>query len=284
MSIKDYIKELNKIKRLAVDRWGNLTSIEVQVINEAYDWLLDNLDIKRGEIQTTKELTVAMDNFVAAVVEIINTNKNYQGRLNSFLSDLKTMQKNNTKFHSTFNGFNIETAGVTEVQKAVVNEVIEQYTGSGLNAHFAVPLRDLVYRNILAGMNMRQARQVLETYILSGEDKSGKLSQYLDQTAMQAVDTYQGVINQKIIEEFKTTGLIISGSLIETSSKQCVYAVETSEEGYLGNEDWEKVLDMAKSNEKAKLIPGTTIKNLPINKLHWGCRHDFTPVVVKPKK
>lgn len=282
MSIKDYIANLNKLKDAAISRWGNLTQLERQVFDASYDWLINNLEVKRGEITVDEDLSRHMDDFLQAVVRIVNDSPVFQSRLKGFLADLSTIQGNNKKFHSTTNKFNIETSGVTSVQKAVVDEVIEQYTGNGLNAHFAAPLKDNIFRNILAGANLKDVKQVLQAHILSGGDASGKLGQYLNQTAVQAVDTYTGAINQQLFKEFDFTGFIISGSLIETSSKQCVYAVEQSDGsgGYLNNKEWEKVLDIARNNEKAKLIEGTTLKNLPLNKLHWGCRHDFTPAIV----
>ncbi len=284
MTIKEYIQNLNRLKQLAVDRWGGLTSLEQSVFNHSYEWLVENLNIKKGEVSIDEDLSRAMDEFLKAVVDIVSGSQGFQSNLNKFLQDLTTIQENNKKFHVTTNKFDIETAGVTDVQKVVVNEIIDQYTANGLNAHFATPLRDNVFRNILAGANMREVKEVLQNHILSGEDKSGKLGQYLDQTAQQAVDSYTGMINQQLVKEFKFTGYVISGSLIETSSLQCVEAVETSVEGYLSFKEWEGILQLARENKKAKLIPGTTIQNLPINKLHWGCRHDFTPIIVKPKK
>lgn len=284
MTSADYIKNLNKLKNLSLSRWNKL-GFENDVIEEAYNWLLDHLNIKRGTPQADEELTRAMDSFLNAVVNIISENKTYQGKISSFLSDLTTIYKNQKRFYATSHNFNIETAGVKEAQKTAVNEIVNQYTKNGLNPHFASPLRDNIYRNILAGANMKEVKQVLNAYILGGQDQSGKLGSYLTQTAQQAVDSYTGMINQKLQEEFTFTGYIISGSLIETSSKQCVYAVENSKRGYMPFSDWETVLDIARNNKQAKLIEGTTIKNLPLNKLHWGCRHDFTPIIVEePKK
>lgn len=281
MTIKEYLENLNRLKRLAVSRWGVLSSLEQNVLDGAYDWLVDNLDIKRGQPKVDEELSNVMDQFVQAVIETVNSQPLFQSKLKLFLQDLTTIQTNNKLFHATTNNFNIETAGVNDIQKAVVGQIIDQYTDNGLNAHFAAPLKENIFRNMLAGANMQDVRQVLRTYILSGKDESGKLGQYLDQTAMQAVDSYTGAINQQLMQEFTYTGLIISGSLIETSSEQCVYAVEESDKtgGYLTNKEWEKVLDIARNNQRAKLIAGTTLKNLPLNKLHWGCRHDFTPVI-----
>lgn len=281
MSIPEYIANLQRLKQLAVDNWGNLTEVERQVFDSSFDWLLDNLQIKKGEITVDEDLTKSMDEFLSAVVSIVNDNKGVESKVTSFLSDLKNIQKNNIAFHATTNNFNIDTAGVKEVQKTLVNEIINQYLGNGLNSHFAAPLRDNIFRNILSGANIKQVKEVLRNYILAGKDGSGKLGSYLNQTAIQAVDSYQGAINQELKKTFTFTGYIISGSLIETSSEQCVYAVENSDHGYLTFKQWETVLQIARENKKAKLIEGTTIDNLPINKLHWGCRHDFTPVIKK---
>lgn len=281
MSIKEYLENLTRLKRLAVSRWGVLSSLEQNVLDGAYEWLVDNLDIKRGQPNVDEELSKVMDEFVQAVVATVNSQPLFQSKLKLFLQDLTSIQTNNKLFHSTTNNFDINIAGVNDVQKAVVGQIIDQYTDNGLNAHFAAPLKENIFRNILSGASMRDVKQVLRDYILSGQDQSGKLGSYLDQTAMQAVDSYTGSINMQLMEQFTFTGLIISGSLIETSSKQCVFAVDESDKtgGYLTNKQWEKVLQIARDNEKAKLITGTTLKNLPLNKLHWGCRHDFTPVI-----
>lgn len=284
MTIPEYIKRLYDLKRLAVSRFGVLSTIESQIVEGAFDWLVDNLEIKRGGVIPLIEenLVDAMNDFVGAALNIVRENKGFQSRLTQFVTDLGNIQKNNREFHVTTNKFDINTAGVNAVQKSVVEAAIEQYTGNGLNTGFVEPLKDNIYRNILAGANMQDVKTVLKNHILSGEDKTGKLGQYLEQTAQQAVDTYTGAINQQLVEEFKFTGYIISGSLIETSSKQCIYAVEESDNsgGYLPMKEWEEVLAIAANNPKAKLIPGTNLKNLPLNKLHWGCRHDFTPVIM----
>jgi hypothetical protein len=281
MTVEDYIENLNRLKGDAVGRFADLSATERRLVDGSFDWLIDNLKIQKGQVQPDTELTQAMNDFVGAVNSIINGDGTFNSKLTQFLSDLSKIQANNKRFHITTNKFNIETAGVSEIQKTVVNEIIDQYTGNGLNSNFTVPLRDLIYRNILGGMNMREARGVLQNYIMSGKDNSGKLSQYLNQTAQQAVDSYTGMINQQLQKEFKFTGYIISGSLIVTSSAQCVYAIQHSDSGYLSFKEWQKVLAIARANGRAPLIEGTNIANLPINKLHWGCRHDFTPIIQK---
>ncbi len=279
--IEEYIKELNRLKGLAVDRFGNLTAIEKNVLDGSFEWLLENLKFEKGVAVVEPDLNAIMNDFVNKVIEIINTDKGYQTKLTSYLSDLKTIGKNVKEFHSDFNKIDPDKAGFTDAQKALTGIIIDQYTENGLNTHFAQPLKETISRNVVAGMNQKQARQYLEDYIISGKDKSGKLSSYLNQTAIQAVDSYSGGLNVKIMQTFEFTGFTMSGSIIATSSPQCREGIKESKNGYLTNAQMQKIIDDALANPKSGIIEKTTLKNLPINKLHWGCRHEFTPTIKK---
>lgn len=280
MTVPKYIKLLNQLKDKSISNWSDLTPIERDLVDSSYQWLIDNLNISKGIIEQDAELQASMDSFVNSVVDILRNNSGYQSKLSSFLTDMRNISKNMETFHATTNNLDLSKLGLTDIQKTVTNEVLDQYLDNGLSAHFVQPLRESVYRNILLGASMKDIKQTLNAYIISGKDKSGKLQQYVHNTAMQAVDTYEGYINQKLAATFDYTGYIISGSLIETSSKQCIYAVEHAVDGYMDKAQWEKVLEMARNNKQAKLIPGTTLKTLPLNRLHWFCRHSFTPIIM----
>ena len=75
----------------------------------------------------------------------------------------------------------------------------------------------------------------------------------------------------------------MSGSLIDTSSLQCIMGIEEGKDtgGYLTNAQIDALLVVARNNKRAELIEGTTRENLDINKFHWGCRHEFTPMIRK---
>lgn len=280
MTQKEYIKFLDKRKQLAVDRFGNLTQLERSIVNGSFDWIVNNLDTKGGKVVITADLDVLMNDFVNSVLKIINNNKEFQTKFQNYLSDISVIGKNLKEFHSGTNKLDLSKAGLTEVQKGVTNLIIDEFIGAGLNTNFAQPLKDIISRNAIAGMSLTEAKGFLNEYVLSGKDQSGKLGSYLTQTAQQGVDSYTGAINTNLADTFDFAGYIISGSLIKTSSKQCRYAVEHANGlGFLKNEDWKKILIMAKENKAAKLPEGTTLKNLPIRKLHWGCRHEFTPVL-----
>jgi hypothetical protein len=280
-NVKQYTSELERLKNLAVNQFQDLSQVEKDTIDQAFEWLVSNLDVKAGQFVVTPELTDLMNRFVVAVVDSLHTNEDYQSMLNEYLTNIETIGKNLIDFHSSINNLDLAAAGITPVQTAVVNELIDSYTENGLNQGFASPLRDIIYRNILAGMNLKEAKTYLTDYIASGKDETGKLGQYLTQTAQTGVDAYTGAINTKIYQTFTFTGFIMSGSLIETSSRQCVLGIEEglATGGYLTNTQIDVLLAVARLNNRAPLIPGTTKENLDINKLHWGCRHEFTPFI-----
>jgi hypothetical protein len=280
MTIDEYIKKLEEQKKIAEGQFDNISVLERQVIDSLFEWMATNLPTKGGQIQITDDMTRQMSEFVLASLGVVNSNLEYQNLVSDYLVNITTIGKNIKQFQSTSNKIDFTKAGVVPVQNALIGDIITQFTQNGLNAGFAQPLRDIMYRNIVAGMSLKEAKKYLSDFILSGKDTTGKLSKYLTQTAQQGVDSYTGGINTKLAQTFKYTGYAISGSLIETSSEQCVYAVDNADStGYLPNSEWEKILKIAKENKKAPLIDGTDMSNLPINKLHWGCRHEFTPII-----
>jgi hypothetical protein len=167
----------------------------------------------------------------------------------------------------------IEKSAVSPSQKLAISEHLSYLEENGLNAKFNQPLRQLIYSNINTGISQAGLEDKLKAYITGDNDQSGKLSSYVKQVAIQGADAYTSIIDQKITDKYieKITGFIVSGSLIETSSPQCQYCVRELNRT-ITKDDWDEVVKRA-----VGLIDGTTFENLPTNKLHWGCRHTFTP-------
>jgi len=295
-----YTEELERLKILAVNQFGELTEIEKETIDKTFEWLIENIKIEEGQFTIPKNLLEEMNRFVLAVVDIVATNEQYTGKVVSYLKNIDLLGENTLSFHKQYNGLTLkakkEGAQLSEVQKIITDSLLDSYLDNGLNVHFAEPLKDLIYRNILSGMSLKEAKFYLGEYILSGKNgvqtntnekgAPGKLSRYLNQTATIGVDTYTGMINMQIYKAYEKdiTGFIMSGSLIETSSTQCRKGVTEAREtgGYLTKKQIEDLFTIAKNNKAALLIEGTDFSNLDINKFHWGCRHEFTPIIKKP--
>lgn len=276
MTPEQYLKKLQELKaaaeRAMISQAPSLERLAYDLMN---DLINSSLDTQGGKFVVNEDALRFLNTFVDQFLGAFTQEKTYKGTVAQYLKNLKSVGELMDDFYKA-QGLPPKLAKIGAVQEIMVNEVINRYGTNGLNAGFAQPLRELLFNNITGGTNKGQAMQQLREYIAGGRDKTGKLHRYLEQTAQQAVDSYEGAINVRITQTFDINTLIMSGSLIKTSSPQCRFAINKLE-GIIDRTDWPEVRDIAKENG---LIEGTTFDNLPFNRLHWGCRHSFTPAVL----
>jgi hypothetical protein len=275
MTPEEYEKKLQALKdqsqRAVIAR---LPKLENQAYAVLLEWIDANLDIKGGHFVANAQAAAALNSFTDVYMSTLTELSDYRGSVGQYLKNFRPMRDVIEEFQRT-QGLDIRRANLGAVQEIVVNEIINRYSENGLNEGFVQPLRELLFNNITSGTSKTGARAQLKDFIKSGKDTTGKLGRYMEQTAQQGVDSYTGAINTRIMQTFEINTMIVSGSLIATSSTQCRFVINELN-GLLDREDWEEVVSIAGD----ELIEGTTFENLPFNKLHWGCRHEFTPAVL----
>lgn len=280
MTYDEYIKKLAELKRKSERAVvADLPSIEKMAYQLAAEYVDKKIDTKDGKIVPNENALRALNKFADDYLGAFTENETYKGAVGKYLKNFKDIATLMEEFQRS-NGVDVKQARLGAVQEIVVSEILNRYSTNGLNSGFVQPLRQLLFNNITSGLNKTQAMTQLRDYIESGQDQTGKLGRYLEQTAQQGVDSYTGAVNVRIMSTFKIDTYIMSGSLIATSSPQCRYAIEKLG-GIIDRVNWPKLKAIA---EKNGLIEGTTFDNLPINKLHWGCRHEFTPITLTPKQ
>ena len=256
----DYKKDIAKAKQKALDA---LNARIDEMGKPAYEILLktieDTFDFKEGKIQGGKDFIKQLNKLTINVIDLIQSDIKFTGPVSRFV-------KRTTP-----------TPAFEMAKRIMIDEIIDRMLINGLNPHFVEILRDLIYQNVTNGLSLSDATEQIEKYIESGKDVSGQLAEYIEETAIQAVSAYNGMISTKMMEEFDFDGLLMTGSLIDNSSPQCRYVIEELG-GKITRENWPKVKAIA---EKNGLIEGTTFDNLPFNLLHLYCRHDFTPIILK---
>jgi hypothetical protein len=276
MTPEEYQKKIAEFKkRTERSIVGQIPSLEKQVNQLLLDWIDDNLDIKNGDFVPNERAVTALNNFSDVYTEMIAELADYKGSVGKYLKNFKSAGKLMEEFNKS-QGLDVKRANLGSVQEIVINEIINAYSQNGLNEKFVQPLRQVLFENVANGLSKKGATAQIREFIQGGKDSSGKLHRYLEQTAQQGVDSYEGAVNTRIMKTFDIDTLIMSGSLIDTSSPQCQYAVKELD-AIIDREDWPKLKAIAEDNG---LIEGTTFDNLPFNKLHWGCRHSFTPAVL----
>jgi hypothetical protein len=269
-------QDILKAKQKALDalnkRVGEMSSAAYQILLQAIE---SSFDIKSGSIVGGKDFVKQLNKLTVKVLDLIQSEPKFTGPVSQFVKRFTPISEAINEFQKEVNGIKVPAF---EAQKnIVIDETIDKMLNNGLNQKFVQPLRDLIYQNVTGGLSLADAKAQIKEFIQGGKDVSGKLGSYVEQTAQQAVDSYSGIINNKLLEQFDYDGLLVTGSLIDNSSPQCRYAIEELG-GKITRENWPKVEAIAK---KHGLIEGTTFDNLPLNKLHWGCRHSFFPVIIK---
>lgn len=236
----------------------------------------DIFDFKSGKFVVEKNFIKQLNKLTVEVLDLLQSEPKFTGPVSQFVKRLTPVSEAITDFQKQTN--DIKVPAYETAKKVVIDEIIDKMLDNGLNTNFVQPLRDLIYRNVSGGLSLSQARADIKEYIQGGKDVSGKLGRYIDQTAQQATDSYSGTINAKLLQEFNYDALLVTGSLIDNSSPQCRFAINELG-GKITRENWPQVV--AHVGKNAPLIEGTTFDNLPANRLHWGCRHSFYPVMIK---
>lgn len=276
MTPEEYIKRMEAMKAQAERSIiQQLPSLEKQAYQLVLDFIDANLDVQNGRFVANDRATRALNQFPDLYLAALTELSDYQGAVGQYLKNLRDIASIMSDFNRADQGLDIRRANIGAVQELVVNEIINRYMENGLNPGFVQPLRQLLFSNIASGTNKMEAMHELRENIIGNKETPGKLWNYLEQTAQQGVDSYTGAINTRIMQTFDINTMIVSGSLIATSSTQCRFVINELN-GILDREDWPEVESIAGD----ELIEGTTFDNLPFNKLHWGCRHEFTPGVL----
>lgn len=249
----------------------------------AYDIILqaieDTFDFKAGKIIADRDFIKKLNQLTISILDLLQSEPKFIGNVSAFVKRMPKISDAISTFQLVTNNITVPT--FETAKNIVIDETLDQMVGNGLNQHFVQPLRDLIYQNVTSGLSLKQAKENIRVYIQGGKDESGKLGRYIDQTAIQAVDSYSGAINKKLLETFDYDGLLITGSLIDNSSPQCRFAINELN-GQITRDNWSEVV--AHVGKNAPLIEGTTFDNLPVQRLHWGCRHSFYPILIKQIK
>lgn len=275
MTIEEYIKALEKLKADAERAVIlQLPDLEHQAYDLVVQWL-SGIDTDQGRLVANPGTREALNKFTDLYLTTFTELSDYQGMISKYLKNFKSIAQLQDEFQRD-RGFDPKRAQVGSAQEVVIAEIIDRYTENGLNQGFVQPLRELLFNNVAGGLNKKEALAQAQDYITSGKDSTGKLALYLEQTAQQGVDSYEGATNTRIMQAYKINTLIMAGSLIKTSSPQCRYCINELG-GLIDRTDWPHVKEIA---DKNGLIDGTTFDNVTFNKLHWGCRHSFTPVAL----
>lgn len=266
-------KKDSTITKAESDLLDEFTGIE-NAIYRAVNRFATRLNQSEGKILFDDENTQAV-NEINEIVRKAIQGSTYPDKVREYLRNFETIKEFNFDIHQDVNDLNPDELAdlINPVQRGIVNQTLTNLTGAGINTNFSDPLREGIFKNIVAGTTISDLQTYLESYINTNPERMGQLKKYVSQVSRDALNQFDGQVNSRIAEEFGLNAFRYVGSIIEDSRPQCVRWVgkEVLLLDELSNE-----ISWAYSNGTG-MIPGTTRDNFAVYRGGYNCRHSAIP-------
>jgi hypothetical protein len=213
-------------------------------------------------------------NKIQKTIQTALQSSSYPKDVKTYLRSFEDIKRFNLQANESVNDLDpaeVESL-VNPVQKAVVNQTLEGLTGSGVDTNFIQPVKEGIFKNVVAGSTMADLEKTLRQLIISGAVDS-KLKRYVTQVSRDALNQFDGQVNSAIANEFGLDAYRYVGSLIDDSRPQCI---RWAGKQVLLKEDLAKEISWATSNGTG-MIAGTTPDNFATFRGGYNCRHSAIP-------
>ena len=200
----------------------------------------------------------------------------YPGKVINYVAGFEQISKFNESVHKDLNDLTTKELEefINPMQRQNVQITVDGLTGAGINTQFVEPLKQGIYKNIVAGSTIDDLDTYLKSFIQSDPERMGQFKKYSTQIARDALSQYDGQINARIAEEFGLDAFRYVGSLlIEDSRPQCRRWVKKE---VLLFDELQSELNWAYSNGTG-MIPGTTPETFTVYRGGYNCRHQAIP-------
>lgn len=274
MNYDEYIQQLQALKD-ATERGllARRKALENEILQAAFDFLDDNLDTEGGQIILPGTGNRVLNRFTAQMQRQLGSGPALERLVTQYINGVKRSDDLIFSYHEDANGITPRRMKLKNLRDMIFGEIADEFETAGLQQYIIQPMRNTLYQGINAGYSMAELKRALRLQIRGSAARKGATERYLTNINRKGIDAYIGGVNRQLMREYGFNAMIMAGSLIKTSSPQCRYGINELD-GIIRRRDWPKLKRRAINNG---LIDGTNFDNLPFNKLHWGCRHEFTP-------
>lgn len=270
-------KIIDKKDRTIVDSENQLLDGFDGIERDIYNSVLKKVrtfDQKDGKIIFDDDTVTGINEINGIVAKSIQDSK-YVGKVRDYLRDFETIKQFNFDIHQDINDLSPGELSdlINPVQRQIVNQTLQNLTGQGVNTNFIDPLREGIFKNIVAGTTITDLEGYLNAFINTNPERMGQFKRYVSQVSRDALNQFDGQVNSRIAEEFGLDAFRYVGSIIEDSRPQCVRWVGL---GVITAENLSNELSWAYSNGTG-MIPGTTVDNFAVYRGGYNCRHSAIP-------
>jgi hypothetical protein len=255
------------------DLIDNFENIEKKIF-DAVKGKINQMNIEGGKILFDDKNT-AIVNEIDAVIQNALQGSNYPTQVKEFLRSFETIKQFNFDAQKSVNDISEKELSdlIDPIQKANVEQTLNGLTGTGVSTNFIQPVREGIYKNIVAGTTISDLETYLTNYIISNPERMSGLKRYVTQVSRDSLNQFDGQVNSHIAETFGLDAFRYVGSLIEDSRPQCVRWVGKN---VLLASELQKEINWAYDNGTG-MIPGTTPNNFAVFRGGYNCRHSAIP-------
>jgi hypothetical protein len=255
------------------DLVDNFDNIEKKIF-DAVKGKINQMNIEGGKI-LFDDTNTAIVNEIDAVIQNALQGSNYPTQVKEFLRSFETIKQFNFDAQKSVNDISETELSdlIDPIQKANVEQTLNGLTGTGVSTNFIQPVREGIYKNIVAGTTISDMEVFLSNYILSNPERMSQLKRYVTQVSRDSLNQFDGQVNSHIAETFGLDAFRYVGSLIDDSRPQCVRWVGKN---VLLASELQKEINWAYDNGTG-MIPGTTPNNFAVFRGGYNCRHSAIP-------
>jgi len=279
-----HINENDRLKEaLIADLSDAIQPIEKNILDELFR-IIDRYQTSEG-VFTAGYLTADQLLELQSKINSVLNASGYSEKVGIFIQDFGKVTINTATLLEG-GGYSFKKLPLSDIEKKWKNQTVETLLHSGLNEDFKRPVLKIIDDAITYGDSVESAKTKLVNYVLSGKDKSGKLSSYVTTTARDAISQMQGQQFQSVAREIGVSGILYTGGLLDDSRAQCVRWIDKLN-GFIPVEKLEDEIALAYKNQRAKkvegkhkwsgMMPDTNKDNFCIKRGGWGCIHTAIP-------
>jgi hypothetical protein len=266
-----------KISNIATDNF-NIKAIEKLLLNEILGNVRKGLNTSNNKITG---LSSSAGRMISDSIRALYDTNQYKNSLASLLSDVQGLGVSKVGVY-VGDGLEVAISDLSEAQSVAYDSLLDSLNESGLNQRFNQPIRQLIYQNVRDGASQTVLEKAIKSYVLTETGSKSELNRYINSVSIQSADAYSSAIDQEVYKRFKPrlTHIRVVGSLIDTSSRQCRRAVLVYDRE-IPIDKLDEWIAYAKENGASQTLNANNLSSL---KAHYGCRHQFVPVILNNKK
>jgi len=274
--IKILTKKENTIVNAENDLLDSLTPIEKKIF-DAVQRQVSKMN-KDGANLIFDDKNVNLLNEIDKI--IADQLKGFAPSVKDYLRNFETIKQFNFDAQKSVNDLSEKELEdlVNPIQKAMTQQTIDGLTGSGVNSQFIEPVKQGIFKNIVAGSTITDLESALRTWITTTQAGNSLLRRYVTQVSRDALNQFDGQVNSAIAQEYELDAFRYVGSLIDDSRAQCI---RWSGKGVVLKDQLETEIAWAFNNGTG-MIPGTNKETYATFRGGYNCRHSAIPFKMTP--